>query len=274
MKLTFRRGMAGVATAALTIGAAVIAAPAYAAEDSEYVLYITNWGDTDVVKQLHDSGVANYVTTINYAFGDVAPANLTRDEASGHPDRPNTATGTVAWEDYDRAEHGPIVCKPTDPHVDFFDEVSAEDSLSGKAETGGLGQQVALLKQMHPQIKVVPSIGGATLSKWFSLASLTEESRAELIDSCVDLWINGNYSDDENGEADNFAGVFDGVDIDWEFPANVDANGVATDRTGLNLSIDANDAANYNSLAKEFRVALENALDGPALVTAATPASP
>src|SRR5699024_5858563 len=197
-----------------------------------------------------------------------------REEASGHPDVPGSGTGLVDWEDYDEAEHGPIICKPTDPEIDFFREFSADESVSGRAETGGLVNQLALLKQMHPQIKVVPSLGGATLSKWFSLASLTEESRATLIDSCVDLWINGNYADDENGAAENFAGVFDGVDIDWEFPAFVDPDtGEPEDRSGNDLSIDANDAENYSLLAAEFRVALEDALGGAALVTAATPSS-
>lgn len=274
MKLAFRRRMAWAAAATLTLGAAVTAAPAVAANagDTEFVLYITNWDDMETVKRLHTTGVANHVTTLNYAFGDVAPANLTREEASGHPD--NGTTG-MNWEDYDEAEHGPIVCKPTDPEIDFFREFSAAESVSGRAETGGLVQQVALLKQMHPQIKVLPSLGGATLSKWFSLASLTAESRATLIDSCVDLWINGDYSDEENGAAANFAGVFDGVDIDWEFPAYVDPEtGEPQDRTGNGLSIDAGDAENYNLLAQEFRAALEEALTGPALVTAATPASP
>ncbi|HLR56197.1 MAG TPA: glycosyl hydrolase family 18 protein, partial [Actinomycetales bacterium] len=252
MKLTFRRGMASVATAALTLGVAVTATPAFAdnGDSDEFVMYVTNWGEMDTVKRLHDSQVANYVTTINYAFGDVAPRDLTREEASGHPDIPGSGTGLVDWEDYDEAEHGPIICKPTDPEIDFFREFSADESVSGRAETGGLVNQLALLKQMHPQIKVVPSLGGATLSKWFSLASLTEESRATLIDSCVDLWINGNYADDENGAAENFAGVFDGVDIDWEFPAFVDPDtGEPEDRSGNDLSIDANDAENYSLLA-------------------------
>jgi len=151
------------------------------------------------------------------------------------------------------------VCKPTDPENVFFREFSAAESVSGRAETGGLVQQVALLKQMRPQIKVLPSLGGATLSKWFSLASLTAESRATLIDSCVDLWINGDYSDEENGAGANFAGVFDGVDIDWEFPAYVDPEtGEPQDRTGNGLSIDAGDAENYNLLAQEFRAAFDD----------------
>src|SRR5699024_7292841 len=152
----------------------------------------------------HNTGVANHVTTLNYAFGDVGPANLTREEASGHPDLGTTG---LDWESYDEATHGPIVCKPTDAEIDFFRDFSAEESVTGEEETGGLVHQFALLKQMHPQIKVVPSIGGATLSKWFSLASVSQESRKALIDSCVSLWIDGEYTDEEYGQSQNFSGV-------------------------------------------------------------------
>src|SRR5690625_1630647 len=106
MKLTFRRGMASVATAALTLGVATTATPAFAenGDSDEFVLYVTNWGEMDTLKRLHDSEVANYVTTINYAFGDVAPRDLTRDGASGHPDIPCRGTGLVDWQDCRVAE--------------------------------------------------------------------------------------------------------------------------------------------------------------------------
>lgn len=277
MKFTFRRGLASGAAAALMLGAAVTTSTAaHAADDDsdELVMYVTNWDAIDTVKRLDASGAANHITTINYAFGDVAPRDLSREEASGHPDFPETGLG-MDWEDYDEDEHGPIVCKPVEAEDEFFRTFSAEESISGQEEEGGLIRQLELLKEKHPQIKILPSLGGATLSKWFSIASQTEESRATLIDSCVDLWINGNYTDADEGEADNFAGVFDGVDLDWEFPAYVDPDtGEPEDRSGNELSISANDAENYALLAKEFRPALEDALGGETWVTAATPASP
>ena len=256
MKLTFRRGLAGAATAALTVGVAVTAAPAFAADSDEFVMYITNWGPVDTIKQLHETGVANHVTTINYAFGDVRPANLTRAEAYD---------GGFEWTDYDEAVHGPIVCTPAEPERDFFRTYSADEGVSGYEDPGGQIEQVRLLKEMHPQIKVVPSIGGWTLSKWFSVASLTEESRQTLVDSCIDLWIDGNYTDDEFGAAANFAGVFDGIDIDWEYPAALDGG----NRGEWYNSVDLDDGVNYTALTKQFREALGN----DALLTAATPAS-
>lgn len=264
MKLTFRRGMAGIATAALTLGAATIAAPAMAANGNsdEFVMYITDWGPTDTVKRLHESGAANYITTINYAFGDVRPANLTRAEAYADD---------FDWTKYNEADHGPIVCAPAEQEFDFFTTWSAEDSITGKEEPGGMIEQVRLLKQAHPQIKVVPSIGGWSLSKWFSVGILTEESRQTLVDSCIDLWIDGNYVDDEFGAAENFAGVFDGIDIDYEYPMAYPswAPNDPEPRGEWYNSYHPEDGVNYTQLARQFR----EALGDDALLTAATPAS-
>jgi len=56
------------------------------------------------------------------------------------------------------------------------------------------------LKQKHPHIKTLISVGGWTWSKYFSDVALTADSRAKFVTSCVNFM--KQYS-------------FDGIDIDW-----------------------------------------------------------
>jgi chitinase len=74
------------------------------------------------------------------------------------------------------------------------------------------------LKQLHPNLKVLISLAGAP---GFSAAAATDASRQAFVASCVDLFINGNVAPGVSA-----AGVFDGIDIDWEFPAPSDTPNV------------------------------------------------
>ncbi len=88
------------------------------------------------------------------------------------------------------------------------------------------------LKQLHPNLKVLISLAGAP---GFSAAAATDATRQAFVASCIDLFINGNVAPGISA-----AGVFDGIDIDWEFPA-------------------ASDTTNATALMREFRSQL-NAL--------------
>jgi chitinase len=88
------------------------------------------------------------------------------------------------------------------------------------------------LKQLHPNLKVLISLAGAP---GFSAAAATEAGRQAFVASCIDLFVNGNVAPGISA-----AGVFDGIDVDWEFPA-------------------ASDTANVTLLMREFRKQL-NAL--------------
>ena len=102
-------------------------------------------------------------------------------------------------------------------------------SVSGAPYTGPLyGNFAALqqLKQLHPNLKVLISLAGAA---GFSAAASTASGREAFVANCIDLFINGNL-----GAGLSAAGVFDGFDIDWEFPV-------------------ASDTANATLLMKEFR---------------------
>ena len=108
-------------------------------------------------------------------------------------------------------------------------------SVSGAPYPGPLyGNFAALqqLKQLHPNLKVLISLAGAD---GFAAAASTASGREAFVASCIDLFINGHLA-----EGISAAGVFDGVDIDWEFPT-------------------ASDTANATLLIEEFRKQL-NAL--------------
>jgi len=62
------------------------------------------------------------------------------------------------------------------------------------------------LKARYPHLKLLISVGGWTWSGRFSDAALTAASRATFTNSALDLFIRSR------------PGLFDGIDIDWEFP--------------------------------------------------------
>jgi chitinase len=66
--------------------------------------------------------------------------------------------------------------------------------------------ELARLKARNPDLKVAISIGGWTGSGKFSNVALTDSSRRLFAQSAIDLFIRQR------------PGLFDGIDIDWEFP--------------------------------------------------------
>src|SRR5215475_11304233 len=70
------------------------------------------------------------------------------------------------------------------------------------------------LKQLHPNLKVLISLAGAD---GFSAAASTAAGRQAMVANCIDLFVKGNLAPGISA-----AGVFDGIDIDWEFPTSAD----------------------------------------------------
>jgi chitinase len=221
-----RRFIAVAAAFAVAVTAAptsaATAAPAKSHHKSGYykVGYFTQWGiygRNFQVAKLETSGAAARLTHINYAFGDV------------------TADG---------------VCASADPWADWGTSFSDELSVDGVADVAGQPiagnfNQLLELKKKHPKLKVLISLGGWTLSKYFSDAALTAKSRKKLVSSCVDLFIKGNLPGLTPGVAKN---VFDGVDLDWEWPGSSGNEG--------NI-IRPEDKQNFTKLVKEFRKQLD-----------------
>jgi chitinase len=97
---------------------------------------------------------------------------------------------------------------------------TATDSVDGVADTWdqplrGNFNQLLKLKKKHPDLKILWSFGGWTWSGGFAQAAQNPEAFAQ---SCYDLVENSQWAD-----------VFDGIDIDWEYP---NACGLSCDTSG------------------------------------------
>jgi len=182
----------------------------------EWGIYGRNFTVNDVKK----SGSAAKLDVINYAFGNVAPDGA-----------------------------GNVTCQIADSWADYQKPWDASQSVTGEAVTSGpiLGnfQQLKALKEQYPNLKVLISIGGWTFSKYFSDAALTKQSRERFVSSCIDLFMKGDLPGTAPGAG---AGVFDGIDVDWEWPGS--------DGNAGNI-IRPEDKQNYTKLLKEFRKQLD-----------------
>ena len=124
-----------------------------------------------------------------------------------------------------------------DPCVD----VGTCDS-SATVVAGGNFAELAKLKQLNPHLKLAISIGGWTGSGKFSDAALTDVSRRLFTESAIDVFIRQR------------PGLFDGIDVDWEFPVE----------GGLEGNVErVADKANFTLLLGELRRQLDaqSALD-------------
>ncbi|WP_232459395.1 glycoside hydrolase family 18 protein, partial [Burkholderia ubonensis] len=109
--------------------------------------------------------------------------------------------------------------------------------------------QLRKLKLKNPQLKVLISLGGWTWSKNFSTVAASDASRQALVSSCINLYIKGNLPQQENAGGQGVAlGVFDGFDIDWEYPV---AGGLPANHYS------AADKQNFTLLLAEFRRQLD-----------------
>jgi chitinase len=143
-------------------------------------------------------------------------------------------------------------CVSVDPWADYQRPVPATESVDGVADEAGQPlagnfNQLRKLKAMHPGLKVVMSLGGWTLSANFSDAAATDASRKALVKSCIDTFMS--------------TGVFDGFDLDWEWPGSEGNPGNV---------IRPEDKQNFTKLVAEFR----KQLGKKATLTAFLPAAP
>ena len=137
-------------------------------------------------------------------------------------------------------------CAAGDSWADYERPIAAADSVDGAADPDdaalqGNFAQLRKLKARHPGLKLIWSFGGWSGSDGFGDAARDPAAFAR---SCHDLLTDARWP-----------GLFDGIDIDWEYP---NACGVTCDSSGR------------DGLARVLD-ALRSAFGPDALVTAAVP---
>ncbi|MFB6613458.1 glycosyl hydrolase family 18 protein [Streptomyces sp. NPDC085524] len=224
-------------------GAAQAADAATVSSGGVKIAYYDQWsvyGNAFYPKHLDTRGIAGKLDVINYSFGNIHPTNLTcfeANKAAGDDNNPNAGDGAG------------------DSYADYQKSFSAADSVSGVADKWdqpivGVFNQFKQLKAKYPHLKINISIGGWTYSKYFSDAAKTDASRKKLVSSCIDQYIKGNLPVEGGyGGAGSAAGIFDGIDIDWEYPGSSGGH--------LGNHYAPEDKQNFTLLLKEFREQLD-----------------
>ncbi len=126
-----------------------------------------------------------------------------------------------------------VNCALADTYADYQKNVPQVPGANpATAPLQGNFGALVQLKQLHPNLKVLISIGGwnpPTYNQLFDLAASTTAQRQAFVGSCINMFIQGNVASGVSTGT-----LFDGFDIDWEFP-------------------NANDTANFTALMTEFR---------------------
>lgn len=180
------------------------------------------------LKQLATNGAAGLLTQLDYAFGKISQSR----------------------------------CQLLDAELELKRAFSANQSVDGSADSTdpnqlrGTFHQLQELKKQFPKLKVLISIGGWVNSEGFSDAAQPAHVR-DFVRSCIDMYLRGNFAPGILAP-----GIFDGIDIDWEYPVD---GGMIPGRP--------EDTKNFNAMASEFRRQLD-ALHPGLLLTAAIPATP
>ncbi|WP_329436107.1 glycosyl hydrolase family 18 protein [Streptomyces sp. NBC_01280] len=138
-------------------------------------------------------------------------------------------------------------CAMGDSYAATDKAYTADQAVDGVADTWdqplrGNFNQLLKLKKLHPNLKILWSFGGWTWSGGFTDAA---KDPAGFAQSCYDLVENSKWAD-----------VFDGIDIDWEYP---NACGLSCDTSGRDA---------YKNLMS----ALRSKFGSSALITSAIPA--
>jgi chitinase len=228
-----------------------------------HVGYFPEWGiygRAFFINSIVTSGQAPSLTHLNYAFGNIDGTNgicLQGVVQATGSDPEGTTQGVGAGDAY----------------ADYGDPMSAANSVDGVADSAG-GQalagnfnQLKKLRAKYPTMNILISLGGWTYSHFWSDVAATDASRKKFVASCISTYIQGNlpvYSG--YGGPGSAAGIFTGIDIDWEWP------GGNLGHPGNDYS--TNDKANLILLLKEFRTELDALNNGHYLLTAFGPADP
>lgn len=183
--------------------------------------YFPQWGIDEepqyLVKNLVQSGSASMLNQINYSQGAVD---------AGH-------------------------CALAYPKADLYYTFAENNSVDGSSDQPqtkfhGNFHQLQELKQRNPQLKILISLEGKASS---FAEDAQPQNRYVFVASCVDTFLRGRFA---AGVVE--PGIFDGIDVDWEYPEKADA-------------------ANYLALLREFRRQMDLYRPGMLLSVAVGPTS-
>ncbi len=153
---------------------------------------------------LEKSGVAARLTHLIYAFGSVTPGLSP-------------------------------VCAIVDPNAAWQDaSILAVDGKPFSGSVHGNFAGILELKTLHPRLRTLISLGGqAGDVSGFTAAAASPVARRALVASCIDLFVEGHLAPGVEAP-----GLFDGFNVDWEFPLPADRD-------------------NFTALLHEFRAQLD-----------------
>jgi chitinase len=233
-----RRGLALAAVAAIPLG--LLPGAASAGGDDRPVnmpghgdvrsSYYTDWSvysGYTLTNAVANGQIAN-LNELQYAFVNVAP----NTSVAGSPIECQLGD---SWADTDM------------PYGDGTGRPSIDGTTDNWSGMQGNFKQILELKKKFPNVRVVASLGGFTWSSYFSDAALTPAARQHLVQSCVNLLIKGNVPGYAPGAA---KGVFDGIDIDWEYPGSA---GASTTNGNGNPTARPQDTQDFTALLQQFR---------------------
>lgn len=213
------------------------------AQPLRVVAYFPEWGvehQPYYVKDIEEHGAVDKITALIYAFSEPSP------DSSGE-----------------------IEPKFMDAYEAYQHIYTAAMSVDGVADDStqplrGEFNQLRELKVRHPNFKILISVGGWTGSGYFSDALATASSREKFADAIIDRFILGNLPKiGSAGGKGVAAGIFDGVDIDWEYP-------IGGGNTGNHYS--PMDAHNLTAFYALMRAKLDS-INPHLFLTAAVPAT-
>jgi chitinase len=140
-------------------------------------------------------------------------------------------------------------CSVADPNADLNYSFTAAQSVDGTADTPeqpfrGYLHQLQELKRRSPHLRALISLEGRGSD--FAVDA-QPENREAFVRSCIATFLEGQFA-----AGISEPGIFDGIDIDWEYPHQADA-------------------ANYVALIKEFRRQMDALRPGFLLTVAVGP---
>ncbi len=131
--------------------------------------------------------------------------------------------------------------------TDSWADVEYRDDWNTTRDYWGNFYQLKQLKEKYPNLKVLISIGGWSLSNNFSAMAADADARANFVRNCIKFC--ETYD------------CFDGIDLDWEYPGYADHGGQSVDKE------------NFTKLLQELHTALK-AHSPQLLLSIAAPCGP